>query len=715
MITVHLIPNAHLDPIWLWPWQAGLDAALATCRSACDLLDRHRDLTFARGEAWVYDQIERVDPELFQRIARHIAGGQWEIVNGWWIQPDCNQPSGFAMQKQIELGKRYFQARFGRFPRVAYNVDSFGHAATLPAILRAAGQDRYVMMRPQEHEMRLPARLFRWRGYAGGPEVVAFRIAGSYNTTHGPSVEHVRASLSELPAGVKHTMCFIGVGDHGGGPSEELIQWCRDNERAIDGCRLVFSTPARFFDAIDEEQLAATLPLVTGELQHHAIGCYSVYRPIKTALRRAEQAMAQAEVARRSDPHPSADIEPRLEQAWRHVCFNHFHDTLGGTCIPSAYPQAEAQLGSALASADEIVHHSFRRQMRSLPDDPMQRIAMFNASDEAFDGYAVFEPWLEWKKWQPGWRLLDESGAVVPHQVLESEALAHANIPALLFRARVSPSQMRTLRIDRAREPSAAVESRVRASAQSLHAPDAEVQLAAWPVLRLVRDVTVSPRLDLIEDTTDTWSHGIDRYGEESIATATWEPAVIVDQGPIMASAICAGRIGDSGLWAEFRVYHDEPFVEMNLRVRWVEQRKVLKLTIPTTPAAAVENRARIDGILGGHLERDPDGKERPLRDWTMMNLSNGNRLGIVAPDVFALDATSARIRLTLLRSCWMAFHEPYEGPGPRGIFSDQGVHHFRFRFFAGGIDPQQMDRQAKMLQRPLIFADLTRGMKPAT
>ena len=25
MKTVHLVFNAHLDPIWLWPWEAGLD------------------------------------------------------------------------------------------------------------------------------------------------------------------------------------------------------------------------------------------------------------------------------------------------------------------------------------------------------------------------------------------------------------------------------------------------------------------------------------------------------------------------------------------------------------------------------------------------------------------------------------------------------------------------------------------------------------------
>jgi alpha-mannosidase len=154
-ISVHVIFNAHLDPVWVWPWQSGLDAALATCRSACDRLDANPDVVFSRGEAWVYQQIEDLDPALFARIRRHVEAGRWEIVGGWWIQPDCNLPNGFAFERQIALGLDYFREKFGTAPRIAYNVDSFGHSAALPGLMRAAGQDRYVMMRPQHHEMNL--------------------------------------------------------------------------------------------------------------------------------------------------------------------------------------------------------------------------------------------------------------------------------------------------------------------------------------------------------------------------------------------------------------------------------------------------------------------------------------------------------------------------------------------------------------------------------
>ena len=705
MITVHLIFNAHLDPIWLWPWQSGLDEALATCRSACDRLDAHSDLTFTRGEAWVYEQIEQVDPELFDRIMGHVRAGRWAITGGWYIQPDCNLPSGFGFQKQIELGKRYFLDKFGFFPRAAYNVDSFGHAATLPGYMRCAGQDRYVMMRPQEHEMALPGRLFRWRGYDDGPEVVTFRIAGAYTTVGSVTLEHIRESLTELPDGIDHTMCFVGVGDHGGGPTEESIAWCRKHADAIDGARLVFSTADRFFDAIEGQH--DRLPVVTGELQMHAIGCYTVHRPIKCGLRQAEHMLAQAEVAIEKDPAPPADAAESLDRGWRQVCFHHFHDTLGGTCLPSAFRQVDDELGMSRAIADQTMHYSLRRQIAALSDDPLQRIVAFNASDQPFDGYVEFEPWLDWCPWQQGWRLLDEHDEPVAYQILDSEAQVDG-LTRLLFQLGAEPGAIRSLRIDtNSQEPEQP--GRVTADAQRI-ANDTGVVLDLVDAGRMcVGAAAVEPgRLELLDDRSDTWSHDIDRYAGEPVASASFDAPLVIDSGPLMASLLRVGHIGRSILQTEYRVYADAGFVELKLRVHWAEQFKLLKLTFEL-PAAATE---RIDGISGGELVRACDGKERPLRDRTLLRLADGNSLGVVCPDVFALDGDEHQVRLTLLRSPLMAWHEPNSGSGARQSFADQGVHEFSFRFFAGDdVTGELLDRHAMMMQRPLVVADLTRGM----
>jgi alpha-mannosidase len=720
MTTVHLIFNAHLDPIWLWPWTAGLDSALATCRSACDLLDRHPDLIFTRGEAWVYQQIETVDPALFARIAAHVKTGRWEIVGGWYIQPDCNFPGGDGLTHQIDIGKRYFLDRFGQFPDIAYNVDSFGHTATLPRILHAAGQRYYVMMRPQEHEHPLPARLFRWSTAPGEPAITTFRIAGAYCTPENVSEDHVRNAASELPPGLEHTMCFVGVGDHGGGPSERLLQWCQEHRDSFPDMRLEFSSPRRFFAAIAAQQ--STLPQVHGELQMHAVGCYSVHRPVKLAVLRAEHLLRQAEVALAADPAAPDSERRQIEEGWKNACFHQFHDTLGGTCIPSAYPQVYAELGSAHAAAGQVMHHAFRRRLTALPDDPRQRIVLLNASDQPFDDYVEFEPWLEGNRWLPAWQIRDGRGANVPYQLLESEA-ACDGITRILFRRSLAPGALDPLAIDTqqpaTKAPRAAAPVQYQRRPLKLtHDAGIELDFAAGTLASGPAGLTWPlPQPHLIQDDTDTWSHDTASYPPEPLAVARWGTPKLVDRGPLMASVFTTARFAASTLRAEWRLYAGLPCVHLFLTVDWRQQFRMLKL-IWTAPHPIISHT---DGIPAGSLTRDPDARERPVRDFTVLQLGGdsgstsgggGDSGGVVCPDVFALDVDRTRLRLTLLRSPLMAHHKPHPPKAARPVFSDQGIHHFRFAFFPGpAVTPQLLDQHALAWHRPPLAADLTRGM----
>src|SRR5215216_1657860 len=124
-----MIGNAHIDPVWLWSWQAGVDEALATFRSAADRCEEYPEFVFTRGESWLFEQVERIDPELFERVRRLVESGRWHITGGQYIQPDVNLSTVMGLHRQIIHGQRYFKDRFGVSPKVGYNVDSFGHPA----------------------------------------------------------------------------------------------------------------------------------------------------------------------------------------------------------------------------------------------------------------------------------------------------------------------------------------------------------------------------------------------------------------------------------------------------------------------------------------------------------------------------------------------------------------------------------------------------------
>ena len=188
--TLYMIGNAHIDPVWLWSWQEGFHEVKATFRSALDRMNEYDDFTFVASSAAFYEWIEQNDPEMFKEIQERVDQGRWQIVGGWWLEPDCNIPGGESFVRQALYGQSYFQSKFNTIARLAYNVDSFGHNGMLPQILKKSGLDYYVFMRPMPHEKELPARLFWWES-EDGSRVLAFRLPFSYATWHEDLESHV--------------------------------------------------------------------------------------------------------------------------------------------------------------------------------------------------------------------------------------------------------------------------------------------------------------------------------------------------------------------------------------------------------------------------------------------------------------------------------------------------------------------------------------------
>ncbi len=700
-LTIHIICNAHLDPIWMWPWTSGLDEAIATCRSACDRLDAHPELFFTQGEAWTFAMVERADPALFARIRRHVASGRWEVVNGWWTQPDCNAPTIDGLHRQITTGLAYVKDRFGLAPRCGFNPDSFGHCAILPEVLQAHGQDRYVFMRPQEHEMKLPARLFAWKTRPGGKAVTTFRIADTYgNGTGGGNiwVDNFRHALQDLPDNIRHTMAFVGIGNHGGGPSEKIVRWIQENrDILLPDARLKFSTIGRFFDAIAAD--AVVIPEVVGELQYHAIGCYTAVRGIKTGTRRAEHALARAETV------ATPEERSALDRAWEHVSSHQFHDTMGGTGAPDVYRYAFDQLGGAEALAEETLVYAVRRQMQVLPDDPLPRVVLANPGHDEFDGWCEATVYYE-NEWKRPWRVLAPDGAEVPVQVVHPGAGTDASwlwgLRRLLLHARIPAGGLLPLRLDLA-QPPAPIVTRVHAGAVRVtNDSGAGVELTAHGAKLACNGKAVTElAFHLIPDTSDTWSHGRDRYADEPMVTPCWSAPQILFAGPLMSALVQEGMLGDSRLRAEWRVYAGEMAVDLLLEVNWRERMKLLKLVLPLG-----NESTRIAGTPGMPLARPNDGRELPVHDACAFA-----HLGVVCPDCFALDATPQRARFTLLRAPLMAHHDPSPAFQLHATVADQGVHTFRFRFRLAGTAPDVLAAEARQWQRPPLVAELTRGM----
>ena len=711
MITVHMIGNAHLDPVWLWQRAEGVDTALATARSACDRLDEYPDFVFTCSASWFHEQVQRLDPALFERVRAFVRAGRWATVGGMVIQPDCNLPSAAGFARQLAVGQAYYRREFGHATTVGYNVDSFGHTAYLPRMLREAGIDAYVFMRPGPHEMTLPASLFRWQS-PDGHEVAAFRIAGAYCTWADDLRQHVQATLAAAAPGIDHTMCFFGVGDHGGGPTRAQIEWVRANRDAFPGARLVFSHPRAFFDAV-ADRLAA-LPAVQGELQHHAIGCYAVERRIKVAMRRAESRLAQAEDAAAMLPDAAdPDIRPTLDRAWDAVLFNQFHDMLGGTCLPDASAAVAGELTAAESAADAVLTTLTRRTMRREARPGEHRIALVNPAAEPFDGYVTHEPWCP----PDPFSLVDEDGRAVAFQVVERRAKVTGR--RLLFRVSIPARGRRMLRI---------VKSDGAAPAAPAHAlecrpapggpPEPVAHIAnrharcdfSGDTLRLADWILT---LDVCDDPSDTWAHScINRFGGEVAGRfefrSGWEA---VEAGPIRAAVRGRGTFGNSRVWLRAMMIEGEPMLRLHVAVVWAEVQRLLRLRV----AAPATLGQRVDLVSGGPLARPLNGLEYPLNGAMVVAAGAPDQggtpasLAVIAPEVFSVSADPQGLSLTLLRSPYAAHHDPFPAAQrPDHPVTDQGLHEFDILLAPGApLDLSGPSRLAREMLAPPIVWDL--------
>ena len=363
-----LVCNAHIDPVWLWPWEDGLAEAISTFRVAADFCDAHASFVFNHNESLLYEWVERNDPELFARIQRLVKQGRWHIAGGAYVQPDLIATSGESVIRQFLVAQNYFHEKFGVTPTTAYNFDSFGHPGGLIQILAGAGFDSYVFCRPARAQLKLPVGSFRWR-HASGVEIVARRSDDHYITQGKIQESMQNGNWPEFYRTEGDFMFLWGIGNHGGGPSRAEYAQFAQMRADFPDVEFIESTPEAFFRHTLKLRRRESLPVVTGDFKPVMEGCYTTMQRIKTGHRRLENLMHLTEKLaamawwQRKKEYPAAD----LAVAWKDILFAEFHDFLPGSSIP----RVEADALNLIGHCEEILRRKKAEcQIALLRDEP---------------------------------------------------------------------------------------------------------------------------------------------------------------------------------------------------------------------------------------------------------------------------------------------------------------------------------------------------------
>jgi len=356
--VVHVIPNAHLDPVWLWDTREGLNEGVATCRAMLNLMDAEPDVTFIRGEAAIYEHVRRTDPTTYARIKKMIRAGRWEVVGGTWIQPDTNLLESEVLCRHYEVGLRYFRETLGVQVKSGWQADSFGHTAGLPDVLAAGGLENFAFTRPNREDFILKTPAFWWHG-RGGAKILGYRAPIGW---YGCERDEVKRRFDELvpfakTSTLRNIGMFVGLGNHGGGPSRQIIADIKQWAAAHPDFEVRFGGLNSFFAALRREVSAPGGPkidAVHGEMNYCQRGCYSSVMRFKHPYRRAEHELLRAE--RTTALLVNAGIAPAtdLSKPWESVLFNSFHDILPGSSIERAFDEQIDEIGG--------VRHSVRDQ-----------------------------------------------------------------------------------------------------------------------------------------------------------------------------------------------------------------------------------------------------------------------------------------------------------------------------------------------------------------
>jgi alpha-mannosidase len=723
---IHLICNAHLDPVWLWRWEEGAGEALSTFRAAAGFCEDFDDFVFNHNEAILYRWVEEHEPALFKRIQKLVRKKKWHILGGWHLQPDCNMPSGESFVRQILLGKRYFRKKFGADVKTASNLDPFGHTRGLVQIMAKSGYDSYLFCRPGQVDCALPADEFIWVGFDGS-EVMAARAAAHYNSRAGEAKAKVEEWIKNNPS-KKLSLLLWGVGNHGGGASRIDLEQLRELRKNTKDVEVVHSTPEVFFKELSREK--SRLPRHTDDINPWAVGCYTTMARVKQKHRLLENDLYSAEKMASAAFFQGLMAYPQqeIQEALLDLAFCEFHDILPGSSIPPAEEDALRLMDHGLEILSRVKARAFFALSSGQPAAKEGEIPILVYNPHPFAVRKIIE--CEFQPSEPNWaggywlpKVFSRGKALPSQPEKELSTLSLEWRKKIVFNADLEPGRMNRFdcRLEKLAAKPETTPSPAKEGPLHFKTEDLEISISASTglvdLLRIngtdfVRADAFAPII--MKDNADPWGMSVKSFRElegrfslmpqdegtkfSGVTERTLPSVRIIEDGDVRTIIEALFSYGRSFICQRYKVPKQGAELEIELRVHWAEKDKMLKLSVPT-----LFNPATYLGQTACGVQKLPsDGNEAVAQKWVaVVSRKKDLALTVINEGSYGSDFCDGELRLSLLRS---PAHSADPSAG-RPIISqdrfvpriDQGERLFRF-WVKGGKKQERLaavDREA--------------------
>ncbi|MEO0455618.1 MAG: glycoside hydrolase family 38 C-terminal domain-containing protein, partial [Cyanobacteria bacterium P01_A01_bin.114] len=462
-------------------------------------------------------------------------------------------------------------------------------------------------------------------------------------------------------------------------------------------------------------------------------GCYTTHADQKQSNRRCEDLLYQAEVFSTiaqlvaGVPYPKVD----LENAWKTLLFNQFHDILPGSSIPEVFEDANRDWVVVKQVGKQVLKQALdaiaaQLQIPPPPHPDAQLLLVFNALNwERSEVMTHLVPEFAPGRLKTHWRLYDFEGQTVPIQT-RFTVRAERAFCEIMFLATAVPSvgyRGYWLCPDDAKEEDAQAEDVKERAAQSEVSledllPEGQrqdyvltnqylqvtVEADTGEIVSLFdktqqREVFCAPanQLQAFRDQGqywDAWNIAPD-YEDHPLPSAQLKSIAWFDRGPLCQRLRVIRQLGSSEVTQYYVLEAQSPALKIETRVSWSETQVVLKVNFPLTIAADQATYETPFGSISRPTcpQTGPDKAkwEVPALRWA--DLSEGEfGVSLLTDCKHGFDAKPNQLRLTLLKApLW---------PDPN---ADRGDHHFTYAIYPHAGGWQQTPHHARELNMPMI------------
>lgn len=657
--------HAHIDVGWLWQYKHSREKVSRTFSTILNLMKEYPEFKFTQSQPQLYEYLKEDYPEIYKEIKKRIKEGRWEPTGGMWVEPDCNLPSGESLIRQFLFGMRFFKKEFNKTPKILWCPDSFGYSWALPQIIKGCGLEYFLTAKMSwNYYNRFPNDTFIWQGIDGS-KVLAYcittpideRFLTTYNGVISP--ENVKGCWNGYrQKEINDEVLFLfGYGDGGGGPTREMIETGKrlKDFPGMPGC--VFDCAEPFFERLKKQVTGSSkLPVWNDELylEDHQ-GTYTSQAQNKRYNRKSEINYQTTEfLSSLSFIHGGKYSQDKINEGWKLILLNQFHDVLPGSSINEVYQDSQKDYEKVLDISEKCCNEAVEKitEKIKLKDES---IVVFNTLPWSRDDLI----YIDIDAIPKGKVLFDAENKSILTQREDNKVICYLT--------GINPSGYKSFHLKKVQNTkNTLIKNTIKVTKKYMENKFFKITFSSKGNIISILD-KINKR-EVVEKGKD--ANAFQAFEDKPIATDAWdinpfyqdkmwviddlESMEVIDKGPVVGTLKLTRCFSKSKIIQKIKIYSEVPRIDFDTWIDWKDSQILLKAAFPVN----IHSNKAVFDIQFGNIERPThwntswDYGKFEVWGHKWVDLSEGDYgVSLLNDCKYGYDVKDNQIRITLIKS----------------------------------------------------------------